>query len=85
MTPDIAKFEPYLTENNSGSWTASIRIPVIGDVAVTAYSHEEARMGLWLVSEAVARLARAPSKHPRDWTSEEWKSALTKMRAVMSP
>lgn len=58
-------FHPSINCNSPGSWTAAITLPVVGNVAVTAYTWQEARLKLWLVACAVEKTMRgvmSPSK-----------------------
>jgi len=54
----LGDFKPSIHCNSPGSWEAAMRIPVIGNVAVTAHSWQEARLKLWLVACAVELLSK---------------------------
>lgn len=83
----LGDFKPSIHCNSPGSWEAATRIPVIGNVAVTAYSWQEARLKLWLVACAVELLSKQSDElnQPADWTDDEWRTVLKTMRAAMSP
>lgn len=68
----------------TGGWEAKACLPVVGWVAVNARSWQEARMSLWIIQEAVAalRLAAKQSKPPKEWSEEEWRQTLGKMREI---
>lgn len=86
MTDTIESFSPSLSQNSTGSWTASIRLPVIGECAVTGSTWGEAKMKLWLVSEAVEMLSRQSdqaTKPPSKWNEAEWRQTLETMKKIM--
>jgi hypothetical protein len=80
----INNFKPSLRNVSGNTWEASIRLPVVGDVTTTGTGWEEAKLRLWLISEAVNLLAK-DVKDPKDWTESEWRETLKTMRDVMSP
>jgi len=83
----LADFQPSIHCNSPGSWEAATRIPVIGNVAVTSRSWQEARLKLWLVVRAVELFSNQSDEldQPADWTDEEWRIALSTMRAAIRP
>ena len=79
---DIKDFKPNIRHVASATWEASIRLPVVGDVAVTANNWQEAKLKLWLVAQAVEHYRAQPTKDPKDWTPDEWRRALQTMATV---
>lgn len=69
-----------------GVWEASIKMPVVGHVAVTDTSWEKARLSLWLIASAVELLQKQSQQGPQpaDWTEAEWRSVLSTMNKVMT-
>lgn len=83
MSLKLDHFNPSLSKNNNGTWTAKTSVAAIGDVAVTSQCWESAKLGLWLVTEALEALSAKPVKPFNEWTPSEWRSAITTMRKVM--
>lgn len=83
----LGDFQPSIHCNSPGSWEAATRLPVVGNVAITARSWQEARLKLWLVACAVELLSKqsAEDKAPSEWTDGEWRTVLKTMREAMSP
>lgn len=80
----VQRFAPSLREIREGIWQASIWLPVVGDVSVTANSWEEAKLSLWLISEAVKAFSKNSASPLSEWTDDEWKRTLGTMADVMS-
>ena len=80
-----AGFECGLKMLSPGGWEAQAYLPVVGSVSVTGLSWEDAKMKLWLVSEAVKAMERQAPKAPLcDWSEAELRSAFRAMRDVLS-
>lgn len=75
-------FSPSVRELRDGVWEAYERLPVVGDVSVTGRTWQEAKMALWLISEAVAIFAEKQCKPCSEWSEEEWRRTLGKMREI---
>ena len=80
----LDNFKPVLRCLTGNTYEASIRLPVVGDVTTNGNGWEEAKMRLWLVSEAVKMLASKQCKDPKDWTEDEWRRTLQTMKNVWS-
>ena len=79
----IKDFKPRIVMKNEGTWTATLELPVVGKVTTYASHWQEAKLRLWLLSEAVKIMEKQPKNDPKDWTDEEWKTTLKLMREVM--
>lgn len=82
-TLPTSDFNPSLRNTNGNDWEASASAPVIGLITVYGNGWEEARLKLWLVLKAVEALSKAPCKDIKEWTDDEWRSALKAMHLVM--
>ena len=78
-------FECGLKMQNPGGWEAQAYLPLVGSVTVTALSWEDAKLKLWLISEALNDMERQAPKTPiGEWSEAELRSAFRAMRDVLS-
>ena len=84
MKSNLTKlFAPSLRNTSGNMWEARISLPVVGYVTTEGVGWEEAKLRLWLVSEAVNILSAKQVKAPGDWSDAEWRSTLKIMRELL--
>ena len=85
VTPRVRsdRFAPSLCNTSGNMWEARISLPVVGYVTTEGVGWEEAKLRLWLVSEAVNILSAKQVKAPGDWSDAEWRSTLKIMRELL--
>lgn len=75
------KFSPTVRRVKK-KWQASIKTG-IGTVHVDGRDQYDARLRLWLVLKAIQAFESRPHKAMKDWTEDEWRSALSTIAKVI--
>ncbi len=68
-------FKPSLRNTWGTIWEASIELPGVGKVTTEGHGWEEAKLRLWIVSEAVS-CAPAPCSALLAWAVERWNAEV---------
>ncbi len=68
---EFGDFNPSLRNTWGTIWEASVELPGVGKVTTEGHGWEEAKLRLWIVSEAVKLLASKQCGDPKDWTEAQ--------------